>query len=209
MVARIFKILTVFLPNKCCNRKNNPIPIIPPNVFPIKSVISLPPIAKIYCMISYIKLTQKIGMAFFIKFHFPFNIDKYTPNGINATIFKMISDVSTLPFTTNEPAKGIRLILLKFIFLRSEISNCILNSIIQDRTIKYTTNKIPVNFFILFSCAIFIVVTFLSVKNIEIIIAIIKPDNNKKLNYFLTFSAVPANCCSVDFLLADYLCSSR
>ena len=36
-------------------------------------------------------------------------------------IFKMISDVSTRPFMINELANGIQLILLKFMFLRSEI----------------------------------------------------------------------------------------
>ncbi|GAA0219818.1 hypothetical protein [Metaclostridioides mangenotii] len=44
--AKTLRILFVFALNSLKNRKYNPTPIIPPNVFPIRSVISLTPIAK-------------------------------------------------------------------------------------------------------------------------------------------------------------------
>lgn len=67
MDARIFKIFTVFLPNMADKTAKNPIPSTPPSVFPIRSVISLAPMANTNCMVSYKRLTPAMGRTFLQK----------------------------------------------------------------------------------------------------------------------------------------------
>ena len=109
--------------------------MIPPSVFPIKSVISLAPSANIYWSVSNAKLVIKIGITFFIKLHSSFSIHTYIPNGTNIATFNIISDISTLLLIISDPAKGTKFILLRFMVSMDEISNCNLNSIIHVKII--------------------------------------------------------------------------
>ncbi len=67
-------------------------------------------------------------------------------------IFKIISDNSTFPFTIKEPAKGMKLILRRRVSWSNRISNCSLNKIIHDKTMRYITSRAIVSFwgFLLF-----------------------------------------------------------
>ena len=62
--ARIFKILTVLSPSIFEHTANRPIPITPPRVLPSRSVMSLAPMAKQYCRVSYSRLTANMGRTF-------------------------------------------------------------------------------------------------------------------------------------------------
>ena len=114
MDARIFKIFMVFLPNMADKTAKNPMPSTPPSVFPIRSVISLAPMANTNCMVSYKRLTPAMGRTFCRNPAFLYSMDMYRPNGTKARIFRTIYDISAFPFTIAEPANGIRLMFRSF-----------------------------------------------------------------------------------------------
>ena len=77
-------------------------PISPPRVFVITSVISLAPIEKINCKISNARLTKKAGKSFWRKDFFSDMALIRTPKGIKAKRFWKISEKSTFPFTITD-----------------------------------------------------------------------------------------------------------
>lgn len=118
-------LLFVFLESKLKNTDINIIPIIPPRVFMIISVISETPMWSIYCSSSKLRDKRIIIKTFenllFLKINF-----RYIPNGTNNS--KLIS-ASFMPLTIGLALKGIRLI--ERIYFRPVISRRNLKTIIQ------------------------------------------------------------------------------
>lgn len=89
-----------------------PIPIMPPNVFAIRSVISVAPIAKINWMTSNPRLVKKMGMIWERNDFSCHKAYAKTPNGTKANTFRIISRKSIRPFAITDSLKGIRLVFL-------------------------------------------------------------------------------------------------
>ena len=134
MLANIPNILFTFSLNIHLKILYTKIPIHPPKVFSIISVISERPIANVYWTISNKRLTHKKTKIFFKKVQSIFNIFMYIPKGTNIIALLTISDISILWFTIVAPLNGIKLMLRTLSILSME--NCSLKIIIQTSADK-------------------------------------------------------------------------
>ena len=105
------------------------IPIIPPKVFIIMSVMSETPMCRIYWRASKIKDINTINSIF--KNFLSKVLFKYMPSGINKITLMSISLVTLA-------LNGIK--LMERIYFKSEIWNLNLKTIIQVSNIKYSMN---------------------------------------------------------------------